>query len=94
MNDAELYATTYRDPDEGDVIELPDGATTAVERVGSGNYPDLAVTVAGTGDRAEYVVLNDDADGDVSVPEGSNVLGVDPWNENIWFAVPREVYGE
>ncbi|PSP59468.1 hypothetical protein BRC72_01010 [Halobacteriales archaeon QH_7_66_36] len=93
-DDAELFATTYRDPDEGDVIELPDGATTAVERVGDVEIglPTLAVEVVGTGERAQYVILRNDADGDVCIPDGSNVLGVDGWTDSVYFAVPTEVY--
>jgi len=93
-DDAELFATTYRDPDEGETITLPSDATTTVERVGDVEIglPTLAVEVVGTGERAQYVVLRDDADGDVSVPDGSNILGVDGWTDSVYFAVPTEVY--
>lgn len=90
----EIFANTYRSPDEGDIIKLPDDATTDIERVGSRTRPDVILEVVGSPETSEYVALYDGADGLVDVPDGSKVLGIDPWHERVWYAVPREVYNQ
>ncbi|GAB3666149.1 hypothetical protein [Halopiger thermotolerans] len=89
-----VYAETYRRPDDGDVIELPADARTQVERVGSQTVPDCIIEVIGTGERSAFVLLRDDADGEVSMPQGSKVIGTDPWEAELWYAVPKSAYAD
>ena len=91
----EVYARHHRRVEAGEEIPLPEERETDVKRVGTPEYgnPDLVVSVVGTGERAPHVVLRADADGAVSVPDGSVVLGSDPWTETLLYAVPRDAYG-
>jgi hypothetical protein len=90
-----MYARYYRGVEAGDTLPIPEERETDVERVGTPEVgsPDLVVSVIGRGERTPYVVLRTDADGEVSVPDGSVVLGSDPWTDTLWYAVRRSAYG-
>lgn len=90
-----LYARHHRGVGAGDEISLPVERETDVKRVGTPEVgqPDLVVSVVGRGERTPHVVLRADADGEMSLPDGSVVLGNDCWTQSLWYAVPRSAYG-
>ena len=91
----EIHKTTFS-PEVGKVIELPTQmGRKSLYRYGGGGGATghVGCTVVGTGEPELHVVLRMDED-TATLPERAEVLGCDVHNDYVYYAVPKEVYGE
>ena len=91
-----VHTVTFA-PSVGEVVELPEEVGRVdVGRFGGGAHGDgvLRIAVTGSSDNlSEYVVLKVHGDS-ADLEEGSQVLGVDLSQEELWYAVPRSAYND
>jgi len=88
-----VYTAVHRSPATGDTVPVPSEATTDVRRVGAPNRgrQTLAVTVVGTGDREEHVVIRESGE-EIEAPSGAVVFGVDPADGDTLYGIPASEY--
>jgi hypothetical protein len=82
--------------DVGDLIDLPEtvGRADAYHNPAPARGTKFEITVVGSGEVQEYVLLNADADGSITIEEGAQVLATDVQKNTLWYALPRTAWGE
>ncbi|MFC3477656.1 hypothetical protein [Halobacterium litoreum] len=92
---SEIQAVPIENPEEGDTVELP----KTVGRVdawhdyrGSAGGTRFEMTVVGSGELAEYVLLSTGI-GESEIEDGAQVLATDVEHAAVWYAVPLSAYG-
>lgn len=90
-----IHKVTFT-PAVGETVELPsETGRKSLYRYGGGGGATghVGCTVVGTGETEPYVILRMDED-TATLPEGAEVLGCDVHNDCMYYAIPKEVYGE
>lgn len=82
-------------PSVGHVVEIPaDVRNVQIQRTGGGQYGagTLRCSVVGFGELREHVVLQ--ADDGAELESGSQCLGVDLAQDDLYYLIPTDAYGE